>query len=355
MWIGTTLGAWCYDEEKNKLQHYSSKEGLAHNTVYAVNYDDLGNTYFATAGGLSILDKGGKITSYNRSNGLRNDRCEGLLKDDEGFLWIANLNCILRYDPVNRKFAVYEEGPGVSHGGYRMRTAHKSRSGEMFWGTDKGLIYFFPAQMAAAKPPLHPSVNALLSGNREYNFTREEILEFPHTASSFTIHFSSGELTGDKKNQSQYRLRDFEKEWQSPLTTGQAVYSKLPPGNYTFEARVSRDGINWVDAPFPVHIRIRAPWWQQSWFRILMASVVIASLLGLYQYRRNRRRNQEVQKTIAYFANSSYENSSTDEILWDICRNCISRLGFEDCVIYVPDYERKLLLQKQPTDPRTPV
>lgn len=353
MWIGTTRGAWCYDEKKNSLKQYSSKEGLAHNTVYAIQYDHLGNTYFATAGGLSILDKNGQITSYNRSNGLRNDRCEGILKDEEGFLWIGNLNCILRYDPVNKKFAVYEEGPGFSHGGFRMRTAHKSRSGEMFWGTDKGLTYFFPAQMAAANTPIHPSVNALRSGNSEFNFTREEQLAFPHTASSFTFHFSSGELTGDKKNQFQYRLRGFDKDWQSPATTGQAVYSKLPPGSYIFLVRASRDGIAWVDAPFAVTIRIRAPWWQQTWFRLLLGTAALASLYALYRYRRNRRRNREIQKTITYFANSSYEKSSADEILWDICRNCIARLGFEDCVIYTPDHDRKVLLQKAAYGPKS--
>src|SRR6185436_11360700 len=108
MWIGTTRGAWCYDEEKNTLLHYTAKDGLAHNTVYGVNYDDQGNTYFATAGGFSVLSKDGTIKTYNRTNGLRNDRCEGILKDENGFLWISNLNCILRYDPVNKKFSVYE-------------------------------------------------------------------------------------------------------------------------------------------------------------------------------------------------------------------------------------------------------
>ncbi|MBK8142677.1 MAG: hypothetical protein IPK57_17995 [Chitinophagaceae bacterium] len=94
---------------KTKTASYITvpRRPLAHNTVYATNNDHSGNIYFATAGGLSTLSKEGKITSFNRSNGLRNDRCEGILRDEKGFLWIGNLNCIIRYDPVNKTFAVF--------------------------------------------------------------------------------------------------------------------------------------------------------------------------------------------------------------------------------------------------------
>ena len=346
LWIGTTAGAWCYDEEKKTVEKYSVTDGLAHNTVHAVNYDQYGNTYFATAGGLSILTKDKKFTNYNRANGLRNDRCEGILADDKGFMWIGNLNCILRYDPVNRIFAVYEEGPGFNHSGFRMRTSHKSAAGEMFWGTDKGLTYFFPAQMGRTGIPLRPSVNSLEAGNTSFHFTGKDELRFPFNTSSFVFTFSSGELTGDKKNQLLYRLSGFEEEWKTPAATGQAVYSKLPAGSYEFELKASRDGINWYEAPYPVVMIIARPWWQQTWFRLACIALALLLAFAAYNYFQRRKKTKEISQTIEYFANSPHEHSSVEDILWDITRNCTSRLGFEDCVIYMPDPERKLLLQK---------
>ena len=56
---------------------------------------------------------------------IGNDRCESILKDDKGFIWIGNLSCILGYDPRNKNFAVYEEGHGFSHAGFRMRSRIK--------------------------------------------------------------------------------------------------------------------------------------------------------------------------------------------------------------------------------------
>jgi putative methionine-R-sulfoxide reductase with GAF domain/streptogramin lyase len=354
MWIGTTKGAWCYDEKQNSIRQYSIKDGFPHNTVYAIIQDKLGNTYFATLGGLAILSADGKITSYNRSTGLRNDRCEGLLLDEKGYVWIGNLNCILRYDPVNKKFTVYEEGLGFSHAGFRMRCAHKSKTGETFWGTDKGLIYFYPEQISNTALPLHPSVNSLQAGDELFHFTGKEEIRFPHNTASFVFIFSSGELSGDKRNQFLYRLTNFDKDWVSPVTVGQAVYSKLPPGNYTFEVKVSRDGINWYNASYPVVITVTPPWWQQLWFRLLAVLLIIGCIYFTYVYFKKRKKTKEINSTIEYFANSSYEHSSVEDILWDISRNCISRLGFEDCVIYLNDEENKVLVQKAAYGPKNP-
>ena len=57
---------------------------------------------------------------------------------------------------------------------------------------------------------------------------------------------------------------------------------------------------------------------------------------------------------VDYFANSGYEHSSVNDVLWDIARNCISRLDFEDCVIYLLDEERKVLLQQAAYGPKNP-
>lgn len=309
IWIGSVRGAWGYDEAKRSISHYSTKEGMAHNIIYAVNYDSNGDTCFATAGGFSVLGKNGKITSYNRTNGLRNDRCEGILKDDEGYLWIGNLNCILRYDPVNRKFAVYEEGIGFSHSGFRMRSSHRTKSGEMFWGTDKGITYFFPRQMSGIEFPLRPAISRLQADEHVFHFSGEENIRFPYNTSSFVFNFSSGELEGDHKYKVLHRLNGFDKEWKTPAGIGQAVYSNLPPGNYSFEMKASRDGVNWYEASFPVTITIAPPWWQQTWFRLLC--IVLALVIGWVTwsyFRRKRKRKMELLALNVKMAESKFMN-----------------------------------------------
>ncbi len=49
---------------------------------------------------------------------------------------------------------------------------------------------------------------------------------------------------------------------------------------------------------------------------------------------------------ITYFSKSIYRQNTVDDVLWDIVSNCINRLGFEDCVIYLLDEKRNVLVQK---------
>lgn len=354
LWIGTNNGAWCYAEKEQSLRHFTTANGLSHNRVLSFNEDDAGNIYIGTVAGLTVLGKNGNTTIYNRSNGLRNDKCEGILKDEKGFLWIGNLNCVLRFDPVANKYAVYEEGYGFSHAGFRMRSCYKNESGEMFWGSDKGLTYFFPSQMSDISAPLVPSINALQLSDTVIRFTAYGALKFPYTTSSFMFLFSSGELTGGKSIQYQYHLLGYEKDWKHSVDNGQVVYSRLSPGHYSFEVKASRDGITWYEAHYPVSFVISKPWWGQTWFRLICLAVAAGVVYGLYYYLQRRKQSREIQKMISYFANSGYEHSSVDDILWDICRNCVSGLGFDDCVIYLLDEERNVLVQKAAYGPKNP-
>lgn len=72
-----------------------------------------------------------------------------------------------------------------------------------------------------------------------------------------------------------------------------------------------------------------------------------------YLYGRKLKENErmisegkEIEKTINYFSTSLFGKNSVDEILWDVAKNCIGQLGFVDCVIYLLDEEKNVLVQK---------
>ena len=61
----------------------------------------------------------------------------------------------------------------------------------------------------------------------------------------------------------------------------------------------------------------------------------------------------EMEKVINFFTRSIYNHNNEDELLWDITRNCISKLGFEDCVIYLLNRQTNSLIQKAAWGPKT--
>lgn len=89
-------------------------------------------------------------------------------------------------------------------------------------------------------------------------------------------------------------------------------------------------------------------------------SIVIA-LLYFNLYAKQNIKNesiikttQELENTINYFATSLYGKNTVNEILWDIAKNCISQLGFHDCVIYMVNEEKGVLEQKAAYGPKNP-
>lgn len=64
--------------------------------------------------------------------------------------------------------------------------------------------------------------------------------------------------------------------------------------------------------------------------------------------------NNEFQDILIYFANSILGQNTEEEIAWDLAKNCISKLGFEDCVVYFVDEYSELLIQKAAYGPKNP-
>jgi two-component system, LytTR family, sensor kinase len=54
----------------------------------------------------------------------------------------------------------------------------------------------------------------------------------------------------------------------------------------------------------------------------------------------------EVEKIVTFFATAISSHHSVDDLLWDISKNLIGQLGFEDCMIYLWNEDKTILLQK---------
>ena len=62
----------------------------------------------------------------------------------------------------------------------------------------------------------------------------------------------------------------------------------------------------------------------------------------------------EIEEVLLHFAKSMNGLDSEEDLLWDMVKNCISILGFEDAVIYVLDDTGEYLIQKAALGPKNP-
>lgn len=62
--------------------------------------------------------------------------------------------------------------------------------------------------------------------------------------------------------------------------------------------------------------------------------------------------NKRFEEILLHFSVSTLKKENEDEMLWDIAKNCISQLNLVDCVIYLVDKQRGVLVQKAAYGPK---
>jgi ligand-binding sensor domain-containing protein/putative methionine-R-sulfoxide reductase with GAF domain len=359
IWMTTNFaGVYCYDPVSNRLINYTSKNGLPSDICYMVRQHINGDYYITTSKGLGVIGRDGTIKSYTKINGLRNERCESLEIDDENRIWISNNNCLIRFEPDKNKMEFFDESAGFLNEGFRVGTCFKTSTGEMLWSGYRGISHFFPHLLKGNTMPLKLVTYEGSFHDTVFHFRSNEAVRLSYPDNSFTFLFSAMQLGFSEKIQYRYLMDGYDKDWQKGGLIPQARYTSLPSGTYIFKVKASRDGINWSSSENEIAVTVVPPLWKRWWFIWICAFLVAGSA---YFYSRNRNKKLELQKerleteqAINYFATSLYTQQSVDSILWDVARNCIGRLHFEDCVIYLMDEERKVLVQKAAHGPKSP-
>ena len=78
------------------FKYYSSDDGLAQNSVYAMLQDSKGYIWIGTEGGLSKFD-GVKFVNYTKVNGLPDNHIRVVFEDDQNNIWIGTNKGLVSY------------------------------------------------------------------------------------------------------------------------------------------------------------------------------------------------------------------------------------------------------------------
>ncbi|WP_367389556.1 two-component regulator propeller domain-containing protein [Lewinella sp. LCG006] len=139
LWLGS-LGGGAIRFDGIHFEHFTTKEGLVSNHVFAILEDRKGNIWFGTQdGGVSKFD-GTTFTNFNTENGLLHNFVLCLLEDHQGNIWMGTRGGLSRYD--GNGFVHFTAGNGLL---YNEVIALFEDSKQQLWiGTGEGTgIYRF--------------------------------------------------------------------------------------------------------------------------------------------------------------------------------------------------------------------
>jgi ligand-binding sensor domain-containing protein/putative methionine-R-sulfoxide reductase with GAF domain len=323
--------------------------------IYSMAEDHEKNIWMSTGqhGLLKYNSSGTLIDSITKQHGLMQARYENICIDRSNRIWTKSQEWLLCVQTRTRQVSKVLIDVTYSFNDHWIGLLMK----------DNKIYATMVDNVVVIRPDLFQQRNAarvapLIAGFRvfeeEMPIDTRQTIELSWKQNFFSIDFSSPIHREDLTLQYAYKLEGFNDDWVYCGRRQTAAYTNVPNGSYRFLVKTSDENGRWTTRVRELNIRISPPFWNTIWFRLLVGAIVVALLFWLYFLGQKRRRQRSIENTIDYFANSVYGENSVNEICWDIARNCISQLHFEDCVVYLVDKNTKRLVQKAAYGPKNP-
>jgi len=260
LWV-SKHGAGLYRFDGRKWNRYTVDDGLASNTISSIVSLDTNVILASTDKGVSAFD--GKSWNRNFSQYFPIPLEAGILKkDSDGYLWINLTSREWYFRGLSGKKFNKKSFPRFKTIRYIKDTSPPETK-----------ITF-----GLKKVGVEGNTNISWTGKDYWNDTPSEELEF------------SFRLNGG--------------EWSTFSLDNRKQFLGLKHGKHTFEVRARDTDFNIDLTPASLKFTVKAPFWKQPWFIIL-----ISSLLGIviYQTIRVIKRNEQLKKTAEALKKSNKE------------------------------------------------
>lgn len=381
VWVSTIRGISVFQPSASQFYNFTNEPGKVNSIPrafwYAVEQDNAGNIFIGTNEGLYKIKSGEKSLTnakhYSDNDGLLHNNVYSIIKDNQGLLWITCRNGISCFNPADETFRNFTYKNGLP-AKTLMSPMSLSADGNIYHGSVDNFFSFNTSSLLEKEQQPQVWFTGLKIFNKDtltgLELNNKETIRLGYTQHSFSFSFTSPALLYPDAVSYSYMLEGVDKNWIMAGNRNYATYTNIKPGTYTFKVKTSEKNDN--NLVKSIAVIIATPFWQRWWF-ILFCCLTV--LFGVYLFIRKRdkaikrreaektkieklkainyRHQLEFEQVINFFATSISAQHSIDDMLWDVTKNCISKLGFEDCVIYLADDEKKVLIQKAAWGPKT--
>lgn len=363
LWIGTNRAGLSYlnPETGNFTQFIhnpNDSNSIIDNSVNALFYDKKGFIWVGTSNGLSKLEiSTGEFTNYDLSDQIPNNTIYGVLMDDKGIVWLSTGNGIAKMDPEIGGIVHFTKNDGLQGNQFNLFASHKGLNGELYFGGPNGLNIVHPEEIVIDDSEINATlVDFKLFNNNvpigsdllPFSINETENIVLNYDQNVITIKFSGLNYKITSKHLFQTRLVGFTNNWSTASHDTSATYTNLDPGDYIFQVRAANhDGV-WNKEITQLYIKILAPWWETTWFRITLITILINAIILVIVFRERNIRNQNKilenkvkERTREYQVANN--NLTTTLIEVNLLKDKMQRLAIRDSLTNL--YNRRFLIE----------
>ncbi len=289
LWLATRRGVYKYDLSRKAWQRFTTRQGLPSDKCRDITFDKRGGLWVATDGGLAHLqpvDTGYTIRALTTRDGLASNTIYFVIDDGLGRIWAGHEKGLNRIDLSTGRISFYGTLEGFTPLETNQGAVARGRDHQLWIGTVAGLAHWDPRyERKTSQPPL-TFLRRILLFNKDIDLTQycdsldpvthlPVNLVLPFNKNTITFEYIGIHFTIPQKIRYSYFLKNYDQDWSPPTSSNKVTYKKIPPGQYTFMVKaVNADGV-WNRRPYTFSFRIHPPFYQSTWFILLMVILAV--------------------------------------------------------------------------------
>ena len=242
---------------------------------------------------------------------------KSIVQDNDGYIWMSTATHITRYDPWTRFFSTLFDSHYRDGRFYDLLSAAKGPDGMLYFGGSGGITVVNPAEFRPTVRQIPLLIESITVNDHSYP-GNTEALDLGHEDNNLSVRIAGIDFqTGSLLNY-EWKLDGYEDDWHSGSVTPTAVYTHIPPGRYTFRARVREQNADWSESTIALPVTIHpSPWaspWAKALYWLLGISLILAALWSVIRMRTQKdrlalaaQREELKQQHIDFMTNISHE------------------------------------------------
>jgi signal transduction histidine kinase/ligand-binding sensor domain-containing protein/DNA-binding NarL/FixJ family response regulator len=353
LWVGTAAdGVYVFPPQTATspapaMQHFTTANGLLHNSIYALLADHAGRIWVAAHNsGLATWEPRLRRFSYTKLNAAGLD-ASALVEDAAGTIWVGTEGQGLYYRPAEGRWQLLSKATTSLPDDYlvALLPLPAPLAGSLLLVHPQGLSLLDPHHVATSLAPnnelthnllpvsaLAPGLAWVATRTGQLRLNLAQLARYrPGAMPAPTLAFTATEVDGESRPtvlgqlpagrhrirfvyqgisltpggvaglQYHYRLRGLSDDWSSPSPVGEVQFAGLGAGSYAFEAQVRRNEPGAAWSPIATRaFRIATPWWRTPLAVVLELLALAALLVAVVRTREGvlRRQKAQLERTV---------------------------------------------------------
>lgn len=321
MWLGSRgmgLIRFNFHTEAYKVYLLGGKDKFAINDILAICPDN-NRLYLGTVSGLVQLEFDQRnnpvVFCIGKEQGFLNDMIHGILKDENGFLWLSTNKGLVKYNPTNHAFHTFYYTNGLQIGEFSDDAFYQcAQTGDLFFGGTDGILFLEKERMNKVENQSSISFYGLEIGGGPVNFydyydEQDQTLVLKGVSSAFSISFVAPDFIEGDNFEYSYQMDD--NEWSPFTTMNVASFKSLSYGSHVLKVKYKKDVFDSDFASYELKIDILPPWYLSIWFCITYLILLMVGAVYLFRlFKRHFHQEKLIKELMIHEAYNASLNST---------------------------------------------